>query len=92
MPNVVKETIGKGSEYVARVGYATGVIDDSYTAKYQAIGSPVLRTPGQYHLEYFKKEGPDGMTEIITEHIHPSVHYRQYYEKEALGKREKEIY
>ncbi len=32
------------------------------------------------------------MTEIITEHIHPSVHYRQYYEKEALGKREKEIY
>lgn len=49
-------------------GYARGHIDDSFTAQYWLMGTPINRRPGKYH---------NVDEEFTTERIHPSVFFRQ---------------
>ncbi|KAF8851311.1 hypothetical protein BDZ45DRAFT_154222 [Acephala macrosclerotiorum] len=82
-PAYLKSFLVKSSTAVMPVGYALGSVDESYTTMYQFMGSPEIRTPGQYH-DY-------KASEFTTERIHPSVHYRREFER-SQGKKEDELY
>lgn len=79
----VKSALVKTSKAVMPVGYALGSVDESYTTMYQFMGAPEIRIPGQY-CDY--KAG-----EFTTERIHPSVFYRQVFER-SLGRQDHEVY
>lgn len=58
-----------------------GFVDDSHTLLYDVMGTPTPRTPGEYNKAY----------EYTVERVHPSVYFRQVYQKENPQK-DQEIY
>ncbi|OCL15296.1 hypothetical protein AOQ84DRAFT_384127 [Glonium stellatum] len=71
--NYFKDTVA-GSRVAHQAGYALGLIEDSHSWEYDLMGFPEVRTPNRYHDW---KAG-----EYTVERIHPSVYFRQEYQRE----------
>ncbi|KAF2838110.1 hypothetical protein M501DRAFT_992982 [Patellaria atrata CBS 101060] len=105
--NYVKDTVVGGTKKAAEyIPYGMGQIDDSHTFLYDVMGNPKDRDANVINAKQIKKrmaieEGKlDSNTkddfdgEYTVERVHPSVFFRQVYEREQAekaGKKGKDV-